>query len=625
MSEHHRDPFWLHYYDLTLILKGALEKRLSDNVKYLEKQAKTILKQLEKFADDHILPVNVYSGLEIDIAEHLTTLHETFSQSVMSATSDMNLLGDYYATDFTVGTFEVGGRTFPIEDEYLTENTDNYVQVSVIKAIEIHNSKQIGDILVFLSGQDEIDNAISDISGKIDLTTAIILPLHGKLTEDDTVKSKFVLDCRQRYGSVFQIKLPSKCMTFITDPRDWTTVYGNSNFCLAVDDVWIKIFGMSGNSFKHKEIYDEEHRLYTRYLQSNGLNELTQQFGKYLRQSMSNDKAAFENGQWKYSGLLELSHLMIYEASTRALFGDIKPLEFQKQFNIFDEKMHYFFAFLPNFIYTLFCSEALKARQSLSKAFLLNQHCNNESEFMKHYLDLIHDHPEWFSKTDAGSKSLGLLWAALGNTFPATFWSLYYILRDQKALDDIQQEIQLSLPDNELWTSEMLAKCSKLDSAITEAIRMASNAMILKYCRKQTHIQLHDQRQLTIEKGDAISLYPMVAHYDHRLYPEPFKFKYDRFLANKQMLANLELEQEKIGSIGFLPFGYGKTMCPGRFFARNQMKICAAMILKYIDYEFINLNDEPKQSRYRVGIGIASPDHDIQIRYKYKSFSAIHD
>ncbi|CAM4791024.1 unnamed protein product [Rotaria magnacalcarata] len=45
--------------DLTIVIKGALERRLSDNIKYLEKQAEDILKSLEKFADDYILPVNI--------------------------------------------------------------------------------------------------------------------------------------------------------------------------------------------------------------------------------------------------------------------------------------------------------------------------------------------------------------------------------------------------------------------------------------------------------------------------------------------------------------------------------------------------------------------------------------
>ncbi|CAF3974841.1 unnamed protein product, partial [Rotaria sp. Silwood1] len=45
--------------DLTIIIKGGLELRLSTNIKYLEAQAKGILKALEEFSDNHILPVNV--------------------------------------------------------------------------------------------------------------------------------------------------------------------------------------------------------------------------------------------------------------------------------------------------------------------------------------------------------------------------------------------------------------------------------------------------------------------------------------------------------------------------------------------------------------------------------------
>jgi hypothetical protein len=44
--------------DLILVIKGALECKLSVNIEYLEHQAKSVLKNLEKFADDHILLVN---------------------------------------------------------------------------------------------------------------------------------------------------------------------------------------------------------------------------------------------------------------------------------------------------------------------------------------------------------------------------------------------------------------------------------------------------------------------------------------------------------------------------------------------------------------------------------------
>ncbi len=45
--------------DLTLIMKSESEKCLSDNIEYLQSQAKTVLNILEKFSDNYILPVNV--------------------------------------------------------------------------------------------------------------------------------------------------------------------------------------------------------------------------------------------------------------------------------------------------------------------------------------------------------------------------------------------------------------------------------------------------------------------------------------------------------------------------------------------------------------------------------------
>ncbi|CAF4513538.1 unnamed protein product, partial [Rotaria sp. Silwood2] len=44
--------------DLTLVIKGAVEKKLSENITYLEEQAKSVMKTLEKFADNHILSAN---------------------------------------------------------------------------------------------------------------------------------------------------------------------------------------------------------------------------------------------------------------------------------------------------------------------------------------------------------------------------------------------------------------------------------------------------------------------------------------------------------------------------------------------------------------------------------------
>jgi HrpA-like RNA helicase len=100
----------------------------------------------------------------------------------MSATLDADLLGNYYQKSVLL---EVPGRTYPIEDEYANDDVENYVEASITKTLEIHNSKEPGDILIFLTGPDEIDRAVEDVQAKLK-DSAIVLPLHGKLTEDDS-------------------------------------------------------------------------------------------------------------------------------------------------------------------------------------------------------------------------------------------------------------------------------------------------------------------------------------------------------------------------------------------------------------------------------------------------------
>lgn len=67
-----------------------------------------------------------------------------------------------------------------------------------------------------------------------------------------------------------------------------------------------------------------------------------------------------------------------------------------------------------------------------------------------------------------------------------------------------------------------------------------------------------------------------------------------------------------------MPFGGGKSMCPGRFFAKNEMKICLALFLRHMDYKFVDNNIVPKQKPQRVGFGVAPPNIDVPIMYRYK-------
>ncbi|OAQ61048.1 ATP-dependent RNA helicase DHX8 [Pochonia chlamydosporia 170] len=59
------------------------------------------------------------------------------------------------------------GRTYPIDILYLESPAENYVERAIDTVIDIHTQEGEGDILVFLTGREEIDNAIQAVAERI--------------------------------------------------------------------------------------------------------------------------------------------------------------------------------------------------------------------------------------------------------------------------------------------------------------------------------------------------------------------------------------------------------------------------------------------------------------------------
>ncbi|CAN9306963.1 unnamed protein product [Alternaria alternata] len=84
----------------------------------------------------------------------------------------------------------IEGRTYPVEIQYLQEPTNNYVEASIDTVIKIHEHESEGDILVFLTGREEIDDAIDKLGDRIaDMSSSqqrlMPLPLYAGLPTED--------------------------------------------------------------------------------------------------------------------------------------------------------------------------------------------------------------------------------------------------------------------------------------------------------------------------------------------------------------------------------------------------------------------------------------------------------
>jgi len=102
---------------------------------------------------------------------------------VTSATLDAEKFSTYF---FNCPIFTIPGRTFPVEILYTKEPESDYLDAAMITVMQIHLSEPAGDILVFLTGQEEIDTCCETLYTRIqalgDLAPElIILPVYSAL------------------------------------------------------------------------------------------------------------------------------------------------------------------------------------------------------------------------------------------------------------------------------------------------------------------------------------------------------------------------------------------------------------------------------------------------------------
>ncbi|XP_043483846.1 ATP-dependent RNA helicase DHX8 [Leptopilina heterotoma] len=105
---------------------------------------------------------------------------------VTSATLDAVKFSQYF---FEAPIFTIPGRTFEVEIMYTKEAETDYLDASLITVMQIHLREPPGDILLFLTGQEEIDTACEILYERMkslgkDVPELIILPVYSALPSE---------------------------------------------------------------------------------------------------------------------------------------------------------------------------------------------------------------------------------------------------------------------------------------------------------------------------------------------------------------------------------------------------------------------------------------------------------
>ena len=259
----------------------------------------------------------------------------------------------------------------------------------------------------------------------------------------------------------------------------------------------------------------------------------------------------------------------------------------------------------------------------------------NVSNIVRIRQEFLHAH---FDHHSQGSFQLGFVWATMANTVPTAFWSLYFCTRDREAYRQCREEADRVMgpwldrresdikagksPQNDPSSiANILSKMPRLDSIVSEALRMCIASITLREAMEDFELKLGDQ-SVKVRRGDHVVLAPTMTHFDSDIYPAPDTFKWDRFLvdesegkederngAPKENDGAVSLSKVRSlpprfkdgkqipAAIALQPFGGGHTMCPGRHFALAEIKAFVALVLCLWDIEY----DEPSSGKLSMG------------------------
>jgi pre-mRNA-splicing factor ATP-dependent RNA helicase DHX16 len=90
--------------------------------------------------------------------------------------------------------FRIPGRRFPVEIFYTKAPEADYIDACVVTILQIHVTQDSGDILVFLTGQEEIETALESLTERTRrlgtrIKELLILPIYANLPSDMQVRS----------------------------------------------------------------------------------------------------------------------------------------------------------------------------------------------------------------------------------------------------------------------------------------------------------------------------------------------------------------------------------------------------------------------------------------------------
>ncbi|KAK7979957.1 NADP-dependent oxidoreductase domain-containing protein [Apiospora arundinis] len=164
-----------------------------------------------------------------------------------------------------------------------------------------------------------------------------------------------------------------------------------------------------------------------------------------------------------------------------------------------------------------------------------------------------------------------------------------------------------------LETSESVAALYRIDSALRESMRV-SDVAVTNLFRDVTAGEVDIGNGLRVGPGVRMVFPTQNIHQDPENYKDPAR--YDAFRFSRPFEGDRRPGEQKLISTTtptFLPFGYGRHACPGRWFAAQLMKQALAYVIMHYEVQLVG---GPKPRKALLNTMVPPVGTQIRIRRK---------
>lgn len=190
-------------------------------------------------------------------------------------------------------------------------------------------------------------------------------------------------------------------------------------------------------------------------------------------------------------------------------------------------------------------------------------------------------------------------------------------------------ELETTKSDDGGINVPVLLSLPLIQSIFQEILRLYTDVLVTRDINADLALPIDEgKRQVQFRKGDMVMVPSWLGQRDEGRWNNPPP---DVFYAERFLKCDLDTGKDMFTMAGtagkFFPFGGGKTICPGRVFAKQEVLAAVAVVLLKYDIQPVNFLDGlgketdkfPCLARRFGGNGIIALEGDMEVRMKRRS------